>query len=85
MIVNAVTKTSYGHEIAELAAVYGNATNAEDNTFATATPSASLKLQISNKAAQGFLVPGKAYYIDITEVPVPQPIAEPEVAEAPKS
>ncbi len=50
-------------------AVYGNSTNAEDNTFSAATPSLDLRMWISNPAAIGRLEKGKKYYIDFTEAP----------------
>jgi hypothetical protein len=60
----------YGNsEDVELLAVYGGSNNAEDNSYAQATPSGSMKLQVSNPAVQGFFKPGKKYYIDITEAP----------------
>lgn len=66
--------TMYGRsETVKLVAVYGGSTNAEDNTFATASPSGSLKLVIDNPSAQGFFKPGKKYYIDIVEAPEPAP------------
>lgn len=68
--------TMYGRsEVAELFAVYGGTSNAEDNTFATASPSGSLKLTIDNSGAQGFFKPGKKYYVDITECPEDAPPA----------
>lgn len=69
MIVNSVTKTAYGDEITKLSAIYSGDKNAEDNTYSKATPSASLEITISNPAAQGFLVPGKSYYLDFNEAP----------------
>ncbi len=50
-------------------AVYGNSTNAEDNTFSAATPSLNLTMWISNPQAVGQLKQGKKYYIDFTEAP----------------
>lgn len=62
--------TMYGRsESVKLVAVYGGSTNAEDNTFASATPGGSLELNVDNPSAQGFFKPGKKYYIDITEAP----------------
>lgn len=52
-----------------LTAVYAGDKNGEDNTYAKSTPSGKLTLQIDNPTAKGFLVPGKNYYIDITEAP----------------
>lgn len=50
-------------------AVYGGSTNAEDNTYASATPSGSMQLCITAPAVRGHFKPGKKYYVDITEVP----------------
>jgi hypothetical protein len=64
----------YGtNEEVELSAVYGGSTNAEDNTYARATPTGRLQLQIDNPSAQGFFKPGKKYYVDISEVPEETP------------
>ena len=38
-----------------------------NKVWASATPSGSIELTIDNPGAQGFLVPGKAYIIDIRE------------------
>lgn len=59
----------YGQsEIVEMTAVYGGSTNAEDNTYARATPTGSLKLTIDNPNAQGVYKPGQKCYIDITVI-----------------
>ena len=50
----------------KLSAVYADKTNAEDNTYAKATPSASVEMQVDNEAAHGAFVPGKKYYVDFT-------------------
>ncbi len=52
-----------------MSAVYGGSTNAEDNSFASATPSGHMQLTITNPDVRGFFKPGKKYYVDITEVP----------------
>lgn len=54
-------------ETVKLQAVYGGTTNAEDNSYASATPSGSMELQITNVDAHGFFKPGKKYYVNITE------------------
>ncbi len=59
-------------EIVKLRAVYGGSTNAEDNTYASATPSGSIELTINNKGAMGKLKPGAKFYVDFTEVPTPE-------------
>lgn len=63
--VESVLKTSYG-ETLRLHAVYGGATNKEDNTFSEATPSANLEMVISNKALHGQFQPGQKFYVDFT-------------------
>jgi len=68
MRVTAVTKTEYGAELVEPQAVYADKTNAEDNTFAKATPSASCKMQVDNEKVHGAFIPGKKYYVDFTPV-----------------
>ena len=59
-------------------AVYGGSTNAEDNTFSEATPSAELKMTVTNKALHGKFKPGQKFYVDFTPADVP---AEDKVAE----
>lgn len=66
MRVTEVTKMEYGAERVKLSAVYADKTNAEDNTYAKATPSASVEMQVDNEAAHGAFVPGKKYYVDFT-------------------
>lgn len=68
MRVTEVTKTEHGSERVRLSAVYTDAKNAEDNTYAKATPSASVEIQVDNEAAHGAFVPGKKYYVDFTPV-----------------
>lgn len=62
-------------ETVKLRAVYGGSTNAEDNTYASATPSGSIELCVNNKAAQGKLRPGQKFYVDFIPVPEPVPAA----------
>lgn len=62
--VQSVKEFGYGGKEAELNAVYSG--NAEDNEFAKATPSGSIKITVDNPAAKDFLVPGKSYYVDFT-------------------
>jgi len=40
----------------------------EDNEFARATPSGSMKLQIDNPSLRGAFKPGMVCYVDIAEV-----------------
>jgi len=64
MTCQSVKKLQFGGEEVEFTAVYGG--SPEDNTYAKATPSGSLKLFVDNDAAKGAFEPGKAYYVDIT-------------------
>ena len=69
MQVKEVTTNSYGQEIAKLEAVFSNETNGgslEDNSYAKATPTASLNITIDNRDAQGILKAGKYFYVDFT-------------------
>lgn len=70
MRVTEVTKNEY-QETAKLTAVCGG--SPEDNSFAKATPCASLTISIDNPAAQGILEPGKCFYVDFTRVKEPAP------------
>ena len=70
MRVQTVALSEYADDV-EFACVYGNSTNAEDNTFASATPSGGMKLCVNNPAVRGLFKPGKKYYVDITEAPEP--------------
>ncbi len=67
MRVASITKNSYS-ETVEFQAVFGGSTNAEDNTYASATPSGSIKLQIDNKALHGAYQPDDTFYVDFTPV-----------------
>ena len=72
MEVRSVLQESYA-ETVKLSAVYGGSSNAEDNTYASSTPSASCELKIDNKAAWGILKPGMKFYVDFTPAPDPEP------------
>jgi hypothetical protein len=67
MTVQTVTLNPYS-DVVEFTAVYGGSTNAEDNTYAKATPSGSLKLQIDNPNVRGLIKPGKTFYVDLTPI-----------------
>lgn len=58
-----------GGETWKFFAVYGGSSNPEDNTYASATPSGSIELQVTNKALHGILKPGQKYYVDFTPIP----------------
>ncbi len=68
MSVNEVTANGYS-EAVRMTPVYGGTKNAEDNTFAAATPGGKLELTVDNKTVHGFFKPGRKYYVDITECP----------------
>jgi hypothetical protein len=70
MRVAAVTIDEYNDNV-EFQAVYGNSTNKEDNTYASATPSGSIKLCVNNPAVRGTFKPGDVYYVDFTPAPMP--------------
>ena len=67
MTVAEVTLNSYS-DVVKLTCVYGGATNAEDNTFAKATPSGKMELQIDNPSVRGLIKPGMTYYVDLVPV-----------------
>jgi len=61
-----VTRTEWGAEVPKFRAVYTG--TPEDNSYSQATPSASMELTVTNPAVHGFFVPGKEYYLQITQV-----------------
>lgn len=65
MVVQTVTDNGYS-DIIKLNAVFGGSSNSEDNTFAKATPSASLEMQIDNPLLKGTIKPGQKFYLDFT-------------------
>lgn len=70
MQVQQVTISDYSDTVS-LSAVYGGSTNKEDNSYAAATPSGRLELQVSNPEVRGLFKPGQKFYVDLTEVPPP--------------
>lgn len=64
-------------EEVEFAAVYGGSSNAEDNTYASATPSASLRMSITNPSARGVFKPDMKFYVDFTPEAVVEQTREP--------
>jgi hypothetical protein len=78
MRVASVLVTGYS-DLVTLQAVYGGGNNAEDNTYAKATPSGKLELQIDNPAVRGAFKPDQVYYVDLTQLPA-DPAAGPAVA-----
>lgn len=65
-IVTQITKHSDGAETVELGAANGrkDTVNAQWSKW---TPSGNLRMQINNPEAQGKLIPGKYYFLDISE------------------
>lgn len=68
MTIQSITKTTYS-EVVAMSAVYGGATNDEDNSFAKTTPSGKVELTIANKELHGAYEPGDTFYVDFTPVP----------------
>lgn len=64
MRIDSVTQHTYAEEI-KLTAVCGP--SKEDNSYSEATPSAELRMTISNKALHGKFKPGQKFYLDFTE------------------
>lgn len=53
-------------DIVKFHAVHAGDKNSEDNTFAKATPAASLEMQINNPDLRGIIKPGQKFYVDFT-------------------
>lgn len=66
--VDSINKTEHAEQL-KLSAVYGNSTNAEDNTYSAATPSGTIEMTVTNKALWGTLKPGDRFYVDFVPVP----------------
>lgn len=64
--VETILQTSYGEEL-KLTAVYSGDKNHEDNTFSSATPSATFVMTITNKELWGKFKPEQKFYVDFTE------------------
>lgn len=58
-------------DVVKFSCVYGGTSNAEDNSFAKATPSGKLELQIDNPAVRGFFKPGMKVYADLSIIEEP--------------
>ena len=63
-----ITRNHYNPQAAEikLGAVYSQ--SPEDQTYATATPSAEITMQVTNPAAAEKLQLGKSFYVDFTAI-----------------
>lgn len=57
-----------GSRQVKLSALYSN-NRPEDNQFSSATPSGQLSMVLTNPETLDFFKPGKAYFLDISEVP----------------
>ena len=64
MTIESVTRHECGTENLRLRAVTNG--NPEDNTFAKATPGASLDMLVSNPELVGKFDPGETFYVDFT-------------------
>lgn len=74
MLCNTLAQRSHGNGHVgiqiELGAVYSNDPQSENKSFADATPTASLKMDISpGRPAAAYFQIGKEYYVDIHEAP----------------
>jgi len=58
-------------DLVKFQCVYGGTNNTEDNSFAKATPSGKMELQIDNPAVRGFFKPGMQVYADLTVIEPP--------------
>ena len=70
MRVQAVTVPYTGAEKVQMFAVCGNTNERgerEDNTYAIATPTATLEMTIANPALVGKIKEGMTFYVDFTE------------------
>lgn len=64
--IESVTLSEHSDTVKMRAVYEGAAANAEDNTFAEATPSADVSMTVNNKAVRGFFKPGQKFYADFT-------------------
>lgn len=68
MKVVEVTDNGWSDKV-KLSALYSN--TPEDNSYAKATPTGDISLQIDNPALRGKIKPGQTYYVDFTEKSTP--------------
>jgi len=66
LTVQSVKLMTYGEEL-EFSAIYTG--SPEDNNYSEATPTASAKLMITNKALHGKFKPGQQFYVTFEEAP----------------
>lgn len=65
LTVQEVTDNGYSDRV-KFTAQYSQ--TPEDNSYAKATPSADLSMQIDNPSLRGQLKPGQKFYVDFTPV-----------------
>jgi hypothetical protein len=70
MRVTSVENLGYA-DVVKMTGVYGGSTNAEDNTYAKASPAVNLTIQIDNPALKDVYKPEDTFYVDF--IPVPKP------------
>lgn len=72
---------SYGNNSATVVfnTVYDCNNKPEDNSYAEFTPSAELKMEVSNPALLAKLKPGQKFYVDFTLIEEPTPLLRTEV------
>lgn len=46
----------------------------ENHAFFTATPYGQIDIAVQNPAGAEVLIPGRAYYVDFTLIPLPEPV-----------
>ena len=66
LTVTEVTRKAWGGDHVKFSAKYSD--TPEDNSFATATPSAHADFNIDNPALKGTFEPGDTFYVDFTPV-----------------
>jgi hypothetical protein len=66
--VQSVTKYQGHMEAIKLTAVYDDGVAKENASFASATPSGSLEITVTNVNVIGKLLPGAYYYLDLVPV-----------------
>jgi hypothetical protein len=71
MQIQSILKSGWT-EVVSMSAVYGGATNDEDNSFAKTTPSGKIELTIANKELHNVYSPGDTFYVDFIPVPKPE-------------
>jgi hypothetical protein len=73
---SSVEHHAWGGRTMKASVVYAGDRNVEDNTFAKATPTGSISLQIDNPAAREIIHEGDYFYADLIVIPSvgPQPM-----------